>query len=338
MSSFTAAQISNNDQSHKRAGPAAREENSMKRFLSVLAVGTMLSSQALASEKIGVSIARITNNFLTVLRNGMTDYAGTLPGVSLQIEDAKDDVSKQLSQVQNFIANGVTAIIVNPVDSSATPAITKAAAEAGVPLVYVNLEPGDIDALGPKAAFVASNEAESGTLEAKEVCRMLGGRGNILVIEGKLTDQATVQRTADIHEVLKTDACKDIKIIAEQTANWDRTQAQNLMTSWLSKGLEFDAVVANNDEMAIGAILAMKAAGVDTKKAVIGGIDATQDGLASMKAGDLKVTVFQDAAGQAKGSIDAALALAAGKAVDRKVYIPFQLVTHTNMDQFVKKN
>ena len=83
--------------------------------------------------------------------------------MSLQIEDAKDDVSKQLSQVQNFIANGVDAIIVNPVDTSATAAITKAAADAGVPLVYVNREPADIDKLGPKAAFVASNEAESGT-------------------------------------------------------------------------------------------------------------------------------------------------------------------------------
>jgi len=77
---------------------------------------------------------------------------------------------------------------------------------------------------------------------------------------------------------------------------------------------------------------------VDTKKAIVGGVDATQDALASMKAGDLKVTVFQDAAGQGKGAVDAALALAAGKPVEKKVYIPFQLVTPANMDQFTKKN
>jgi inositol transport system substrate-binding protein len=129
-----------------------------------------------------------------------------------------------------------------------------------------------------------------------------------------------------------------MKVVAEQTANYDRTQAQNLMINWLSKGMKFDAVVSNNDEMAIGALQAMKSAGVDTKKAVIGGVDATQDGLAAMKAGDLKVTVFQDAAGQGKGAVDAALALAAGKPVDKKVYIPFQLVTPANMDQFMKKN
>ena len=114
---------------------------------------------------------------------------------------------------------------------------------------------------------------------------MLGGKGNILLMEGELSNQASVQRTADVHDVLHTDACQGIKIIAEQTANWDRTQAQNLMTNWLSKGLKYDAVIANNDEMAVGAIQAMKAAGVDTKKAIVGGVDATQDALASMKAG-----------------------------------------------------
>jgi ABC-type sugar transport system substrate-binding protein len=309
----------------------------MKRILLALAAASVLSSPAFAA-KIGVSMDKFDDNFLTVLRNSMAEYAKTQPGVTLQIEDAKDDVSKQLSQVQNFIANGVDAIIVNPVDTSATGAITKAAADAGVPLVYVNREPIDVDKLGPKAAFVASNEAESGTLEAKQICKLLGGKGNILVIEGVLSNQSAVQRTKDVHEVLSTPDCTGIKVVAEQTANYDRTQGQNLMTNWLSKGMQFDAVVSNNDEMAIGALQAMKSAGVDTKKAIVGGIDATQDALASMKAGDLKVTVFQDAAGQGKGAVDAALALAAGKPVEKKVYIPFRLVTPANMDQFTKKN
>jgi len=308
----------------------------MKRILIALGLTTILSSSAFAG-KIGVSMDKFDDNFLTVLRNGISDYAKQA-GVSVQIEDAKDDVSKQLSQVQNFIANGVSAIIVNPVDTSATAAITKAAAEAGVPLVYVNREPADVEKLGPKAAFVASNEKDSGTLEMQQICKLLGGKGNILVMEGQLSNQAAVQRTADVHDVISKAPCDGIKIVAEQTANWDRTQAQNLMTNWLSKGLKFDAVVANNDEMAVGAIQALKAAGVETKAAIVGGVDATQDALASMKAGDLKVTVFQDAAGQGKGAVDAALALAAGKTIDKKVYIPFQLVTPENMDKFAKKN
>jgi inositol transport system substrate-binding protein len=309
----------------------------MKRLIIALAAATVLSSPAFAT-KIGVSMDKFDDNFLTVLRNSMAEYGKTLPGVALQIEDAKDDVSKQLSQVQNFIANGVDAIIVNPVDTSATAAITKAASDAGVPLVYVNRQPIDVDKLGPKAAFVASNESESGTLEAQQICKLLGGKGNILVMEGVLSNQSAVQRTKDVHEVISTPDCSGVKVVAEQTANYDRTQAQNLMTNWLSKGLKFDAVVSNNDEMAIGALQAMKSAGMDTKSAIVGGIDATQDALASMKSGDLKVTVFQDAAGQGKGAVDAALALAAGKPVEKKVYIPFLLVTPANMDQFMKKN
>jgi ABC-type sugar transport system substrate-binding protein len=309
----------------------------MKRYVYALAVATILSSPAMAA-KIGVSMDKFDDNFLTVLRNGMSAYAKTLPDVSLQIEDAKDDISKQLSQVQNFIANKVDAIIVNPVDTSATPAITKLATEAGVPIVYVNRQPTDVESFGPKAAFVGSDEKQSGTLESKEICRLLGGKGNILVMEGELASEAAVKRTADIHEVIATPDCSGMKIVAEQSAFFDRTKAQNLMTNWLSKGLKYDAVVANNDEMAIGALQAMKAAGVDTKTAIVGGIDATQDALASMKAGDLKVTVFQDAAGQGKGAVDAALKLAKGEAVDKKVYIPFQLVTPDNMANFTKKN
>ena len=317
--------------------PAPREETAMKRLLIALAAASVLSSPAFAA-KIGVSMDRFDDNFLTVLRNRMSDYAKTQPGVKVQIEDAQDDVSKQLSQVQNFIANGVDAIIVNPVDTSATTAITRAAAEAGVPLVYVNREPADVDELGPKAAFVASNEAESGTLETKQNLqasrrqgRHPGHRGPAHQSGGGAAHQGRPRghRHAD---------CKGMKIIAERTAELGSHQGAEPDDQLAVEGLKFDAVVSNNDEMAIGALQAMKAAGVDTKTAIVGGVDATQDALASMKAGDLKVTVFQDAAGQGKGAVDAALALAAGETVDKKVYIPFQLVTPTNMDKFMKKN
>ena len=104
----------------------------MKRLLIGLVAVTTLASPAFAM-KIGVSMDKFDDNFLTVLRNRISDYAKTLPGVSVQIADAQDDISKQLSQVQNFIANGVDAIIVNPVDTSVTAAVTKTAADGGVP-------------------------------------------------------------------------------------------------------------------------------------------------------------------------------------------------------------
>jgi ABC-type sugar transport system substrate-binding protein len=129
-----------------------------------------------------------------------------------------------------------------------------------------------------------------------------------------------------------------MKIVEEQTGNWSRTQGQDLMTNWLSAGIQFDALVSNNDEMAIGAIQALKAAGKSMDEVIVAGVDATQDALAAMAAGELDVTVFQDAAGQGKGSVDTALKLARGETVEKKVYIPFQLVTPANMDQFTAKN
>ena len=180
--------------------------------------------------------------------------------------------------------------------------MTKLAADAGIPLVYVNRQPTDVDQLGPKAAFVASNEADSGTLETKEVCKLLGGKGDILVMVGDLANQAAVQRTKDIHDVIATPECAGMKILDEQTAVWDPVKAQDLMTNWISAGMKPAAVISNNDNMAIGAIQAMKAAGWDMKNVVVGGVDATQEALAAMKAGDLDVTVFQNAAGQGNGA------------------------------------
>nr|WP_314085679.1 sugar ABC transporter substrate-binding protein [uncultured Shinella sp.] len=309
----------------------------MKKFILGSALAVMMSTAAHA-ETIGVSMALFDDNFLTVLRNGMTDYAKTLDGVELQIEDAQNDVAKQQSQIQNFIASGVSAIIVNPVDTDATAALSKAAADAGIPLVYVNREPANINELPEKQAFVASNEQESGTLETKEVCRLLNGKGKVVVMMGELSNQAARMRTQDIKDVIATDECKGLTIVEEQTANWSRTQGADLMTNWLSAGLEFDAVISNNDEMAIGAIQALKAAGRSMDSVVVAGVDATQDALAAMAAGDLDVTVFQDAAGQGKGSVDAALKLAKGEKVETKVYIPFQLVTPANIADFQAKN
>ncbi|EYR83554.1 MULTISPECIES: sugar ABC transporter substrate-binding protein [unclassified Shinella] len=309
----------------------------MKKFILSTALAAMMSTAAHA-ETIGVTMAQFDDNFLTVLRNGMSDYAKTLDGVDLQIEDAQNDVAKQQSQIQNFIASGVSAIIVNPVDTDATAAMSKAAAEAGIPLVYVNREPVNVNELPEKQAFVASDEKESGTLETKEVCRLLNGKGKVVVMMGELSNQAARMRTQDVKDVIATDECKGLEIVEEQTANWSRTQGSDLMTNWLSAGLEFDAVISNNDEMAIGAIQALKAAGRSMDSVVVAGVDATQDALAAMAAGDLDVTVFQDAAGQGKGSVDAALKLAKGEKVETKVYIPFQLVTPANIADYQAKN
>jgi inositol transport system substrate-binding protein len=313
----------------------------MKNTLITAGFAALLGTSAMA-DGIGVSMALFDDNFLTVLRNGIQSHADA-NGVAIQIEDAQNDVAKQLDQINNFIASGVSAIVVNPVDTSATQAMSDAAAAAGVPLVYVNRQPINIDTLPDNQAFVASNEVDSGTLETIEVCAQLKAAGkdkaNVYVMMGELSNQAAVQRTADIHDVMAAGKCAvELTIIDEQTANWSRDQAQSMMTNWLSTGAAFDGVIANNDEMAIGAIQAMKAAGIDMATVVVGGVDATQDALAAMQAGELDVTVFQNAAGQGSGAVDAAVKLSKGEAVEQKVWIPFELVTAANVADYANKN
>ncbi|TBN14076.1 sugar ABC transporter substrate-binding protein [Agrobacterium cavarae] len=314
----------------------------MKSKLVMTALLAGLMAGTAHAENIGVSMALFDDNFLTVLRNGMIDYSKELKGVNLQIEDAQNDVGKQLNQIQNFVASGVDAIIVNPVDTDATAAMTQAAAAAGIPLVYVNREPANVDQLPEKQAFVASKEIDAGTLETKEACRLLKAAGKkeakVVVLMGELSNQASRMRTQAIKDVIATPDCNFMSIAEEQVGNWSRTQGSDLVTNWLSAGVKFDAVLANNDEMAIGAIQALKAANVPMDQVVVGGIDATQDALAAMAAGDLDVTVFQNAAGQGKGAVDAALKLAKGESVEKKVYVPFELVTPANLKNYQKKN
>ncbi len=311
----------------------------MKKLLMTAGLTAFLAGAAVA-ETIGVSVARFDDNGLTIMRNGMTDHIETLDGVDLQMEDAQDDVARQLDQINNFIASGVDAIIVNAVDTNATEAMSQAAASAGVPLVYVNRQPINMDTLPEGQAFVASNEIESGTLAAFRMCQDLRAQGKsggakAYMLMGQLSNQAAVQRSKDFHDVIGMDMCNFITLIDEQTANWSRDEAQNLMTNWISSGEEFDAVFGNNDEMAIGAIQAMKAAGISMDDVVVGGVDATPDALVAMQAGEMDVTVFQDLAGQGAGSIDTALKLARGDAVDKTVFIPFKLVTPENVSDFL---
>ena len=311
----------------------------MKKLLATSIALATLSTTAFAKDlNIGVAIATFDDNFITVLRTSMERHAAGLDGVNLQIEDGKNEVGSQLNQIQNFIASGVDAIIVNPVDTDATVSMSDDAQAAGIPLVYVNRQPINVDLLPDNQAFIASNEVDSGTLQTKEVCRLLGGKGNIAILMGALTDQAGLQRTQDIYDVIDTPECSGMKVVAKQTGLWQRTMANDITTNWLSAGIEFDALIANNDEMAIGAIQALHAFGTDLDSVVVAGIDATQDALEAMRRGELDVTVFQDAAGQGSGAVDVAVDLANGKDVAQKVWVPFELVVPANMDQYTARN
>lgn len=302
------------------------------RFAS-LALSLMLASgAALADMKIGVSMSQFDDTWLTYLRESMDTKAKSYPeGVKLQFEDARSDVVKQLSQVESFISQKVDAIVVNPVDTAATKKITEAAVKAGIPLVYVNRRPDDLN-LPKGVVTVASNDLEAGQMQMQYLAEKMGGKGDIVILLGDLANNSTTNRTKGVKEVLTK--YPNIKIEQEQSGIWSRDKGMTLVNDWLTQGRKFDAVVSNNDEMAIGAAMALQQAGVAKGSVLIAGVDGTPDGLNAVKKGSLLVSVFQDAKGQADGSIDTAVKMARNEAVEPAVWVPYRLITLQNVDTF----
>lgn len=298
-----------------------------------LALSLMFASgAALADMKIGVSMSQFDDTWLTYLRESMDKKAKSYPdGVQLQFEDARSDVVKQLSQVESFISQKVDAIVVNPVDTAATRKITEAAVKAGIPLVYVNRRPDDLK-LPKGVVTVASNDLEAGEMQMQYLAEKMGGKGDIVILLGDLANNSTTNRTKGVKEVLAK--YPNIKVEQEQTGIWLRDKGMTLVNDWLTQGRKFDAVVANNDEMAIGAAMALSQAGVDKGSVLIAGVDGTPDGLNAIKKGNMTVSVFQDAKGQADGSIDTAVKMAKNEPVEQAVWVPYRLITPQNVDTF----
>jgi inositol transport system substrate-binding protein len=283
---------------------------------------------------IGVSMAHFDDNWLTLLRTAMAEHAKQFPGIDLQFADAQGDIGRQLSQVQNFLAQGAAAIIVNAADTSATPRITKVAQDARVPLVYVNRRPAE-ETLPSDVVFVGSEDFQAGTLEMEELARLMNYRGNVAIMVGELASNGAQLRTKAVESVIAK--YPDLKIVEKQVGNFQRERGLDLMNNWLTAGAAIDAVASNNDEMAIGAIMAIQQAGLPRGRILVGGVDATPEALTELAKGTLAVTVFQNARGQGQGALDAAIKLSRGERMDSFVWIPFELVTRDNYKSFLSR-
>ncbi|WP_122586696.1 sugar ABC transporter substrate-binding protein [Pseudomonas viridiflava] len=294
---------------------------------------TLFSQWAAASYRIGVSIARVDDNFMTYVRNGLDD-AARQENVQIQFEDAQGDVVRQLNQVQGFLNQKVDAVIVLPVDTSATASMTRAAVAAKIPLVYVNRHP-DERKLPTGVVTVASNDIEAGQLQMRYLAEKLGGKGTLAIIMGDLAQNATHDRTKGVKQILKD--YPNIKVVEQQSAEWQRSKGMDLTSNWLLAGSRFDAIIANNDEMAIGAAMALQQAGKAKGEVAIVGIDGLPDGLAAIKRGMLVASVFQDPKAQAASAMQSAIKMIKGEPVTADVWVPFQLITPENLATFEQR-
>ncbi|MBN8820475.1 MULTISPECIES: sugar ABC transporter substrate-binding protein [unclassified Spirosoma] len=277
---------------------------------------------------IGATMLSMQNEFIVNVHDEMAKKAEA-DGIDLITVDAERSALKQVEQVESFIAQHVDAIIMNPCEVEASsPAVAKALA-AKIPIINVNSETST-----KPSAFVGSDDVESARIAMKFIAEKLGGKGTIVMMHGYMGQAAQIKREQGAREILKQ--YPNIKLIAHQTAEWDRAKAMSLMENWIqSYGSQINAVFAQNDEMGLGAAKALADAGLKDKVVVVS-IDAIPDALQAVQKGTLDATVFQNAQQQGSKAIETAEKIIKGQPYEKETLIPFQLVTKANLSQFMK--
>ncbi|MFD5059019.1 substrate-binding domain-containing protein [Streptomyces sp. NPDC058394] len=291
----------------------------------VAAVSFFNSGNSGTTTKVGMSLSTLNNPFFVQMKAGAQAEAKDA-GVDLTVTDAQNDASQQANQLQNFTGAGMQSIIVNPVDSDAVGPAVRAANKADIPVVAADRGVNKADT----ATLVASDNVAGGRLAAKALADKLGGKGDIVVLQGTAGTSASRERGKGFTEGLK--AYPGIKVVASQPADFDRTKGLDVMTNLLQSHPRITGVFAENDEMALGAV---KALGSKAGKSVdVVGFDGTPDGLKAVAAGTLYASVAQQPKELGKIAVQNAVEAARGKQVDSMVKVPVKVVTEKNVADF----
>ncbi len=298
----------------------------MKRVLSLLIVSLMVMSlfagctNEPASTKegkvIGLAISTLNNPFFVDLEAGAKAKADELK-VKLVTLDSQDDSAKEMSNVEDLINQGVDIIMINPTDSDAVKSAVEAANKANIPVITLDRGANG----GVVASHIASDNVAGGKLAGEYIVELLGGKGNVVELEGIPGASAARDRGQGFNEAIKG---KDIKVVAKQTANFDRAQGLSVMENILQAQPEIDAVFAHNDEMALGAIEAIKAA---KREILVVGFDATDDAKEAVEKGEMTATVEQLPKKIGALGVETAVKILNNEKVESMIPVDLQLVT-----------
>lgn len=278
---------------------------------------------------VGCTVYYMTE-FVTLMVEGMQDKADEL-GCDLIMLDAGQDAQNQITQVENLIAQKVDVIIVAAVDSDAILPAIEMCDDAGIPLVGVNM----LFNTDEPYHYVGPDDVLAGELEMQHAIDEIGGEGNVVILEGPIGQSAQIQRLEGNENILAEYEGK-IEVLAQQTANWSREEALTLVENWLETfSGKIDAIVAHNDEMALGAIQALEAANL-TDEIVVTGVDAILDGCNAVKDGSLLGTVYQDAALEGSDAVQKAYDVLEGTVTEKELsYIDMKWITKDNVDELL---
>ena len=271
---------------------------------------------------IGLSISTLNNPFFVTLAEGAESAAAKL-GAELSVVDAGDDVTKQVSDVEDLIAKGISVLIINPVDSDAVTGAVEAALAKGVRVISVDRAVNGVEI----DCQIASDNVLGAELATQYIVDTLGEGAKVAELEGVPGASAAIDRSAGFHNI----ADAKLEVVAKQTANFDRTQGMSVMENMLQANGDIQGVFAANDEMALGAVEAIAGAGKDI---VVVGFDATDDAIAAIKEGRMDGTIAQQPALIGKTAVENAFNLTHGVAIPKAIPVEVTLVTAANVDTY----
>ena len=285
----------------------------------VLLVIAALPLYAAAPPTVGLSISTLNNPFFVDLRDGAQAQAAKAK-VTLAVLDAQNDAAKEASQIEDLIQKKVAVIAINPTDSNAIVPVIKKINAAKIPVITVDRGANG----GQVAAHIASDNVAGGVMAAQYVGKRLKGKGNVVMLEGIAGTSAARDRGKGFRDGLKK--FPGIKLVAVQTADFDRAKGLTVMENILQAQKKIDAVFAQNDEMALGAVKAIHAAKRQNEIFVVG-FDATADALAAVNDGTMAATIAQQPKEMGRLAVEAALKLIRKQPVAKFTPVPLKLVT-----------
>lgn len=280
---------------------------------------------------IGFSVGDLSGQFPKNFTEAFEAKAKENADIVYKIQDARGDIANQISQIENFIAEKVDVIILQPFDTEALNDVVIQANDAGIPVIQINTRTTKGD-----YTYIGSNDFDAGVMQGDYFEDKLPQEATVCLLLGTLGHSGETERSRGWEESILKER-PDIKVLAEQSGNWQRAQGMTIMEDWLQNYPKIDAVLSQNDEMIMGALEAIKASG-RSDEIMTCGVDAIPDALQAVKDGVLTMTVFQDAKGQGEQAYDCAMLLRDGKTLEKEYMIPFIAITSDNADDFVTTN
>lgn len=290
----------------------------MKKFttlVSAAVISASFSATAMAEDTIAMVVSTLNNPFFVTMKDGAEAKAQE-SGYKLIVLDSQNDPSKELSNVEDLVVRGVKAILINPTDSDAVTNAIRVANKANIPVL--TLDRGA--AGGDVVSHIASDNIAGGEMAGKFISEKIGKDAKVVQLEGIAGTSAARERGEGF---MKAVEMYNMQLLASQPADFDRTKGLNVMENLLSSQPETQAVFAQNDEMALGALRAVQASG---KEILIVGFDGTDDGIAAVKRGILGATIAQQPAMIGAIGVESAVKVLKGEAVDTYIPVPLMMV------------